>query len=214
MVQARRRDAPKCGQSPDESVAMPKGFGPCRADSCSVNDRRLMQIAVRSILGVSGVPKDRTSATRWLQRAGVEIITLEGDARRPEAVALSGLPPEVRRAVLEQDIEASDLPVGSYDDDAHADMMEATPAMRAAAEAKAAIARDFLAIGSRLIWFRKIAFVRERHGEDGTSEATLARTLRTIKGVDPINFAPALLSEIARVGRPKVDMSDPLGRTF
>ena len=138
----------------------------------------------------------------------MEIITLEGDARRPEAVALSGLPPEVRRAVLEQDIEASDLPVGSYDDDAHADMMEATPAMRAAAEAKAAIARDFLAIGSRLIWFRKIAFVRERHGEDGTSEATLARTLRTIKGVDPINFAPALLSEIARVGRPKVDMSE------
>ena len=99
----------------------------------------------------------------------MEIITLEGDARRPEAVALSGLPPEVRRAVLEQDIEASDLPVGSYDDDAHADMMEATPAMRAAAEAKAAIARDFLAIGSRLIWFRKIAFVREGHGEDGTS---------------------------------------------
>jgi hypothetical protein len=50
--------------------------------------------------------------------------------------------------------------------------MEATPAMRAAAEAKAAIARDFLAIGSRMIWARKIAFVRERHGEDGTSEAS------------------------------------------
>lgn len=167
-----------------------------------------MQIAIRSILGLGGVPRDRTSATRWLQKAGVQIVTLEGDARRPEAVSLSDLPPEVRRAVLERDIEAAGPPIGTYDDDAHADMLDATPAMRAEAEAKAAIARDFLAIGSRLSWSRKIAFFRERHGEDGTSEASLARIIRAVKGVDPINFAPALLSDIARVGRPKVDMSE------
>lgn len=111
MVHAGRRYAPECRQSPDETVARPKGFGPCRADSCGRESRHVMQIAVRSILGLGGVPKDRTSATRWLQEAGVQIVTLEDDARPPEAVALSHLPPEVRRAVLERDIEASGLPI-------------------------------------------------------------------------------------------------------
>ncbi len=167
-----------------------------------------MFVPVKSILGVAGIPTHRTSATNWLIKAGVPIVTLEGDARRPEAVKLSDLPAEVRRALLERDIEASGLPMGTCDDEAHADMMNATPAMRAAAEAKAAIARDFLAIGSRMSWAQKIAFIREKHGEDGTSEASLARIVRAVKGVDPINFAPALLSDIARVGRPKVEMSD------
>ena len=167
-----------------------------------------MLVPVRTILGLDGVPKDRTSATNWLIKAGVPIVTLEGDARRPQAVKLSDFPAKVRRALLKRDVEAAGLQVGTYDDDAHADMMDATPAMRAAAEAKAAIARDFLAIGSRMSWARKIAFVRDRHGAEGTSEASLARILRAVKGIDPINFAPALLSDIARVGRPKVDTSD------
>ena len=38
-----------------------------------------MQIAVRSILGLGGVPKDRTSASGWLIKAGVNIVTLEGE---------------------------------------------------------------------------------------------------------------------------------------
>jgi putative transposase len=167
-----------------------------------------MFLPVKSILGVAGIPKHRTSATLWLKKAGVPIVTLEGDARRPEAVKLSDLPAEVSRAFLERDIEASGLPVGSYDDDAHAALMEATPAMRAGAERKAEIARDFHAIGDRMTWAEKLTFIRERHGKEGTSEASLARILRAVKGVDPINFSPALLAAFARVGRPKAGMSD------
>ena len=64
----------------------------------------MMLIAVKSILGVAGIPTHRTSATRWLQKAAVQITTLAGDARRPEAVALFSLPPEVRRALIERDL--------------------------------------------------------------------------------------------------------------
>lgn len=80
--------------------------------------------------------------------------------------------------------------------------------MRAEADAKAAIARDFLAIGLRMGWGRKLAFVRERHGDAGTSEASLARILRAVKGVDPINFAPALLADYTRQGRPATETSE------
>ena len=163
-----------------------------------------MRLTVSDIVGLDALPATNRGIRDWLKRNNIPVI----EDRNRFTFALSDLPPEVRRAVLERDIEASGLPVGTYDDDAHADMMDATPAMRAAAEAKAAIARDFLAIGSRLSWSRKIAFVRERHGADGTSEASLARIIRAVKAVDPINFAPALLSDIARVGRPKVDMSE------
>lgn len=163
-----------------------------------------MRLTVSDIVGLDALPATNRGIRNWLKRNNIPVI----EDRNRFTFALSDLPPAVRRAVLERDIEASGLPVGTYDDDAHADMLDATPAMRAAAEAKAAIARDFLAIGSRLSWSRKIAFVRERHGKDGTSEASIARILRAAKGVDPINFAPALLSDIARVGRPKVDMSE------
>ena len=135
-------------------------------------------------------------------------MTLEGDARRPEAAKLSDLPAEVRRGLLIRDIEASGLPSGTYDDDAHAALMGATPAMRAGAERKAEIARDLLAIGSRMSWADKAAFIRKKYGEDGTSTPSLNRILRDVKGVDPINFAPALLADFARVGRPKAHMSD------
>ena len=163
-----------------------------------------MILTVSDIAGRVGLPATNRGVRDWLERND---IPLTDDGNR-FTFALSDLTAEIRRALLERDVEAAGLQVGTYDDDAHAEMMDATPAMRVAAEAKAAIARDFLAIGSRMSWARKITFVRDRHGAEGTSEASLARISRAVKGVDPINFAPALLSDIARVGRPKVDMSD------
>lgn len=194
----------QCSKGNLGTLEWPESKGPCGDDSCCGGRGMRMQLTVSDFVGVDGLPATNRGVRDWLKRNSITVI----EDRNRFTFALSDLPSEVRRAVLERDIEASGLPVGTYDDDAHADMMDATPAMRAAAEAKAAIARDFLAIGSRLSWSRKIAFVRERHGEDGTSEASLARIIRAVKGVDPINFAPALLSDIARVGRPKVDMSE------
>ena len=173
-----------------------------------------MQIAVRSILGLGGVPKDRTSASGWLIKAGVNIATLEGDARRPEAVNLSDLPAQVRRAVIERDIAAAGLPLGTYDEAAHQDLAQATPKMRDVAERKAAIARDLMTLGAGATWAEKVAILRGRHGEDGTSKPSLMRILKAVEGIDPINFAPALLADYSRDGAPKAAMSDAAWSLF
>ncbi len=101
------------------------------------------------LLGIGGIPKHRTSATRWLIKAEVPIVKLEGDARRPEAVKLSDLPAEVRRAVIERDVAAAGLPLGTYDEAAHQALAQATPKMRDVAERKAAIARDLMTLVHR-----------------------------------------------------------------
>ena len=167
-----------------------------------------MQIAVRSILGIGGVPKDRTSATRWLIKAGVSIVTLEGDARRPEAVNLADLPETVRRAVIERDIATSGLPAGEYDADAHDTLAAATPAMRNEAERKAAIARILVTIGKGLPWYKRVELVQSRFGSKGVSKPSLIRLLKAVEGVDPINFAPALLADYCRDGARVAEISD------
>lgn len=173
-----------------------------------------MKIAVRSILGLGGIPKDRTSATRWLTKAGVPIVTIDGDARRPEAVALSDLPAEVRRAIIERDVLAAGLPHGAYDEEAHCALAKATAKMRGDAERKAAIARDLKALGSQLPWAERPAILRGRHGDNGTSKPSLTRILKAVEGVDPINFAPALLAAYSRDGAPKAAMSEAAWSLF
>ena len=167
-------------------------------------------MSVPDILGLPDLPTSKRGIQKWLKGHDVP-LTVDGQRF---TFALSDLPPEVQRAYLERDIAASGLPVGTYDDAAHAGMMDATPAMRATAEAKAAIARDFLAIGSRMTWGEKLAFIRRQHGKDGTSEKSLARILRAVKGVDPINFAPALLSDHSRLGRPATEISEAAWSCF
>ena len=110
---------------------------------------------------------DRTSASGWLIKAGVNIVTLAGDARRPESVKLSDLRPEVRRSVLERDIAAAGLPLGTYDEAAHQELAQATPKMRDVAERKAAIARDLMTLGAGVGEpnARKLAAERRRIGE-------------------------------------------------
>lgn len=161
-------------------------------------------LSVSDIVGLEAMPCTAFGVRKWLKLRAVPVLQ---DGKR-FVFALSDLPPAVQRAVMERDIAASGLPVGNYDDAAHSAMMQATPATRAAAEAKAAIARDLQSISSRMSWSAKLAFIRDRHGAEGTSEASIARILRAVKGVDPINFAPALLADYARNGRPPVETSD------
>ena len=136
-----------------------------------------MRLCVSEIIGLPVLPATKMGIHKWLKRNNIRTELKQ----RQTFFALSDLPPEVQRALLERDIAASGLSVGTYDDEAHAGMLDATPAMQAAAEAKAAVARDFLAIGSRMTWGKKLAFIRERHGADGTSEASLERILRAVK---------------------------------
>ena len=165
-------------------------------------------IAVRSILATGGVPKDRTSATRWLVNAGVRIVARDGDARRPEEVALSDLPALVRRAYVERQLETAGLPAGTYDETAHERLAEMPPKMRAEAERKAEIARLLLTVGKALPWSQKLSLVKSRFGEKGVSQPSLIRLLTAVKGIDPINFAPALMADYRLDCAPSAPMSD------
>jgi putative transposase len=162
-----------------------------------------MLVPVRSILGLGGVPKDRTSATNWLIKAGVPIVTLEGDARRPEAVALADLPHYVRLELSARHIEAEGLEPGARDEAAHAKLEEATPKMQAKAARLAQLA-VFMVKREADGWTKPDIFaaVRKAFGAEGTSEASLWRILRAVRDVAPANFAPALLDDYNMNGRP------------
>ena len=174
----------------------------------------MMQVKVRSILGLADLPTHRTSAVAWLKRHGATVEKVRGNGGCIDVVSLSDLPPEVRRAVIKRDIAAAGLPLGTYDEAAHQDLAQATPKMRDVAERKAAIARDLMTLGARVTWAEKVAILRGRHREDGTSKPSLMRIQRAVEGVDPINFAPALLADYSRDGAPKAAMSDAAWSLF
>lgn len=48
---------------------------------------------------------------------------------------------------------------------------------------------------------------RQEFGDEGTDRMTLRRIMRAVDGVDPINFAPALMPDYARQGRKAADIS-------
>ena len=150
-------------------------------------------IAVNSLAGVGRIPNHRTSASRWLRRHGVPTSWRSGKGGRIEVVSLADLPEPERRAYLERDLAACRLEPGAYDDAAHAAFAAAPPSLRAKAERRAAIVRLLLSVRERAGWPERIRLVRERFGVKGTSKKTLKEYLKAVDGVDPINFAPALL---------------------
>ena len=167
-----------------------------------------MLVSVQSILGLGDIPKHRTSATRWLIKAGVRIVARGGDARRIEEVDFSDIPEPVRRAYVERQLETAGLPPGIYDETAHERLAEMPPKMRAEAERKAEIARLLLTVGKALPWSQKRGLVKSRFGAKGVSQPSLTRLLTTVKGVDPINFAPALMADYRLDCAPAAPMSD------
>lgn len=66
--------------------------------------------------------------------------------------------------------------------------------MRAEADRKAEIARFLLTLNDVAFWSDLKAMVQKRFGKKGTSKPILRTILKTVKEVDPINFAPALLA--------------------
>lgn len=153
-----------------------------------------MQVSVKSLLGVSCIPRDRTSATRWLIRQGLAVRCGWGNGGAYEFVSLTDLPAEVRVAFVQRECERGGLPSGTYDDLAHERLAKAPPKMRAEAERKAAVARLLLTAGAVLTLTEKVALVARELGEKGASPASLRRILSDVEGIDPVNFAPALLA--------------------
>lgn len=105
-----------------------------------------MRLTVATILSLPGLPTSERGIQKWLKAQDIP-LALEGNRF---TFALSDLPPEVRRAVIERDISAAGLPLGTHDEVAHRAFADATPKMRDGAERKAAIARDLMTLGSQL----------------------------------------------------------------
>lgn len=170
-------------------------------------------IRVSMLLGVGRIPKCRRNAGNWLQKHNVPLIIAASEGGACRYVEVKDLPAPERHAYLMRCAEDSGLPVGAYDDDAHATFWKAPPTMRAEAERKAAIVCYLVSIRDQAGWADRLALVREKFGEKGVSKASLKRLLSTIKGVDPINYAPALLANYAG-GAPSVDVTPDAWRMF
>jgi len=99
-----------------------------------------MILTVSAIAGLPGIPSTNRGVRDWLKRRQIPLAEV-GNRFTFEAAFL---PPEARRAVVERQIEASGLALGSYDDEAHCRFAELPASMRAAAERKAEIARLLL----------------------------------------------------------------------
>lgn len=169
-----------------------------------------MNLTVCDIVGMPSVPGTNRGVRDWLKRLEAPLA----EAGNRFIFTLSDLPPEVRRSVIERDISAAGLPLGTYDEEAHRAFFDATPKMRDAAERKAAIARDLMTIGTHLTWSERISILRGRHGDEGTSKPSSMRISKAVEGVDPINFAPALLADYSRDGAPKAGLSDTAWTLF
>lgn len=166
-----------------------------------------MTSATASVLqGVGRIPHSKPAALAWLRKMGVDHHI---DGQRL-LFRVSSLPEPERRAWELRQIEATGLPAGDYDDAAHLRFADATPAMQAVALRKAEIARFLVAGGAsegRGLTVDLIDQSRVRFGAYGTDKMTLRRILRAVAGVDPVNFAPALLPSHTRAGKPPAEFS-------
>ncbi len=174
-----------------------------------------MMIPLRSLLGLAGVPSHRTSASDWCTRNSVRTTLQAGKGGATEFVNLSDLPEEVRRAWLDRTADELGLEPGTYDAAAHAALLEATPTARDRAEKKAAIVRFLIARRKHgMTRAEAHAAVRAAFGAEFTSAASLDRMTMRVAGVDPVNYAPALLDDYSRDGAPRVAVRAEAWATF
>jgi putative transposase len=169
-----------------------------------------MKLPVTTLLGLALIPQHRSSASAWLRRAGVPVHHDVGNGGKFEYVNLADLPSDLRAAWEVRQIEEAGLPAGDYDEAAHARFAEATPAMQALALRKAAVARFLLLSGAgdgRGITVSLADAAQAKFGAEGTDRMTLRRILRAVAGVDPVNFAPALLPAYSRSGAARAEIS-------
>lgn len=169
-----------------------------------------MRVPVRSLVGLADMPSHRTSLTKFLVRVGVYIHQAKGAGGKFEYVHLTDLPDHIRQAYLLRQLEADGLEPGEFDPEWHEDLLAATPAMQNIAERKANIARDLIKLGADRGQISRdiVQLVQVKHGDKGTDKATLKRLLKAVEGVDPANFAPALLPSYSRDGRRKAKTSN------
>lgn len=126
---------------------------------------------------------------------------------------MSDLPADVRLAYLQRQLDGLGLDQGEYDDAAHRLFMEATPARRERAERKAQVAAVLVSLGKVVSWEERLQIIHARFGQKGHSKPRLKAILKAVKGVDPINYAPALLDGYKATAK-RAEMSEDAWRCF
>lgn len=174
----------------------------------------MSHIPVRKLLGLGGVPSDRTAASKWLSRNGIPIHVGKSKGGNAEFVRLIDLPEAERLAYLQRESENLHLDPGVFDDVAHEAFMQAPPSRRERAERKAEIARFLVSLGDTIVWREREKLVHERFGAKGNSAQRLKAIMKRVQGVDPINFAPALLDKYTCGEKGRADMSTDAWRFF
>lgn len=167
-----------------------------------------MKIAVQKLLGVGTIPQDRTAAKRWLDAQSVPFAICNLDRRRPVSVLLSDLPEQERLAVIERELVTAGLEMGQYDEAAHKEYLAAPASIRSKAEKRAAFVRELWIMGPDIGWSERLKILRKKFGDHTPSKMTLKRYLTAVKGVDPVNFAPALMPGYQTSGAPRSEVDD------
>lgn len=117
-----------------------------------------MMITVSNLVGIKGLPATAMGLRKWLYRN--EVLLLQDGKRF--TFNLSDLPEPVRVAYATRQIEAAGLPIGTYDEAAHAAFATMPPTMRAKAERTAEIARFLMTAAQGLTGRQRHAMVRAK----------------------------------------------------
>lgn len=166
-----------------------------------------MMLQISDIVCLPGVPATNRGVRYWLKARKIP-VNIE---RNRFWFRLSDLPEDVRSAYELRQIEAAGLDGGEFDAGAHDLFAAATPHMRKVALHKAEIARFLLKAGVRKgrgVTRAVEAQAQATFGKDLTNRQALRRISLAVEGVDPVNFAPALLHDYARTGSPAAEISE------
>lgn len=149
-------------------------------------------LSTEQMQALGRIPESKPACLAWARRHGMKPLRVGKGFK----FNLSDLPEPERLAYLRRDLDTLELDPGTYDDAAHEALSEASPARRDRAERKAGIVRMLTALRAQGVKEGKsFALVREKFGDKGTSKPSLKRLLKAVQGVDPINYAPALLDD-------------------
>lgn len=150
---------------------------------------------VRDILGLGRVPKHFTSAQDWLKRQQVTIHREQCPGGTRLVIDPAALPEPERQAYAAALCPKDGPAQGDFDAAAWEAFQAAAPTRRADAERKAKIVHALSQLRkSGVRWNDCHARLAEQFGGYLPSIPTLKRLLATVKGVDPINYPPALLT--------------------
>lgn len=140
-------------------------------------------------MGLGSIPASKPGCLAWLAKRGIKNLKLGKSFH----FRLADLPKNERYAYLEQSLKGTGNATGVYDEAAHDAFFAAPNALQDDAHRKAEMVLLLQSLGTEVGWSDRIALVQDKFGVKGTSQPRLKRLLKAVKGVDPINFGPALL---------------------